>query len=513
MLLIYPPVAKISEPPAGLAKLAGALNHFNISCRVVDANLEGMLHLLNTPCTAVTSDTWTRRACRHLQDHLIALRDGEIYQNIDRYKQAVTDINRVLQVKGRAAGVDLNLGNYVDHQLSPVKSIDLIKAATSFPQNLFYPYFSQRLPFLLKDEKPTMVGFSVNYLSQALCAFAMIGFLRHICPELKIILGGGLVTTWMRMPGWKNPFKGLVDDLIAGPGEEPLLSLLGKRHLKSNGMPDYQSFCRNRYIAPGFILPYSASSGCYWQRCSFCPERAEGNPYRPLPVKEAVRQMKRLVAQTKPALIHLLDNALSPSLLKALAENPPGAPWYGFARISRQLADVDFCRALKRSGCVMLKLGLESGAQNILDDMQKGISLEEASLGLEALEKAGIASYVYLLFGTPTETRGEAHKTLEFTVRHSSRMGFLNLAVFNLPAYGPEVDKLNTRQFYEGDLSLYKQFNHPKGWNRNQIRQFLNKSFKRHPAVSPILRRDPPVFTSNHAPFFVMKSRLWKNSD
>jgi hypothetical protein len=35
------------------------------------------------------------------------------------------------------------------------------------------------------------------------------------------------------------------------------------------------------------------------------------------------------------------------------------------------------------------------------------------------------------------------------------------------------------------------------------IRQFLDKEFKRHPAIASILRRDPPVFTSNHAPFFV----------
>ena len=140
--------------------------------------------------------------------------------------------------------------------------------------------------------------------------------------------------------------------------------------------------------------------------------------------------------------------------------------------------------------------------------MQKGISLKEASLVLKALAKAGIATYVYLLFGTPTETLDKAYKTLEFTIRHSQRIGFLNLAVFNLPAYGPDVDQLETRPFYDGNLSLYRQFNHPLGWNRNRIRRFLDKTFKRHPAVAPILRRDPPVFTSNHAPFFCDGTRI-----
>ena len=61
------------------------------------------------------------------------------------------------------------------------------------------------------------------------------------------------------------------------------------------------------------------------------------------------------------------------------------------------------------------------------------------------------------------------------------------------------------RPFYDGDLSLYTDFVHPKGWNRGLVRNFLDREFKRHPAVAAILRRDPPLFTSNHAPFFVRR--------
>jgi radical SAM superfamily enzyme YgiQ (UPF0313 family) len=193
--------------------------------------------------------------------------------------------------------------------------------------------------------------------------------------------------------------------------------------------------------------------------------------------------------------------------MKAISEHPPGVPWYGFARITRPLTDLDFCLALKRSGCVMLKLGLESGDQNVLDNLQKGIHLGEASSVLRNLKKAGITTYVYLLFGTPQEGPIEAQRTLEFVAKHHDYIGFLNLAIFNMPIDGPEAQQVETKTFYEGDLSLYTSFDHPKGWSRQRIRQFLDKEFKRHPAVSPILRRDPLVFTSNHAPFFVIKDR------
>jgi hypothetical protein len=134
--------------------------------------------------------------------------------------------------------------------------------------------------------------------------------------------------------------------------------------------------------------------------------------------------------------------------------------------------------------------------------MQKGVNLSIAARALRNLKKVGISTYVYLLFGTPAETERKARKTLEFAVQHSDEIGFLNLAVFNLPAYGEEARRLSTQEFYEGDLSLYSEFAHPQGWNRNRVRAFLDKEFRRHPAIAPILRRDPPFFASNHAPFF-----------
>lgn len=95
-------------------------------------------------------------------------------------------------------------------------------------------------------------------------------------------------------------------------------------------------------------------------------------------------------------------------------------------------------------------------------------------------------------------------ETLDLTVRHSGEITFLNLAVFNLPAHSPESDTLETHSFYQGDLSLYRDFSHPNGWGRLDVRRFLDKTFKRHPAIAAIVRNDPPVFTSSHAPFFVI---------
>ena len=282
VILIYPPVSIPSEPPAGIAKLSGFLSHNGVKPVLLDANLEGLMYLLKSarlhPDQA--PDTWSRRAMRNWPKNISSLKDRRTYVHLDRYKRAVADIGRVLEISGRDCGVTVGLANYQSSSLSPLKSIDLIRAAETFEENLFYPYFNERLTELIGHNQPSLVGFSLNYLSQALCTFAMAGFIRKRFPGLQLALGGGLVTSWLSRSDWKNPFAGLIDHLIAGPGEFPLLSILGiKKEKQCFAAPDFHGLPLKDYLSPGTVLPYSASSGCYWHRCSFCPEKAEGNPY------------------------------------------------------------------------------------------------------------------------------------------------------------------------------------------------------------------------------------------
>ncbi|PTN38341.1 radical SAM protein [Desulfonatronum sp. SC1] len=484
-------------------------------------------------------DPWTRRAVRHRDRNLDAIRRKETYDSPDRYSRVVADLNRLVErsvpdVPG--SGIRISLANYQDDRLAPTRTRDLLRAAEIPEANPFIPVLAPRLIRTMETFQPDAVGISLNYLSQALCAFALIGFIRRRWPDTAILLGGGLVTSWAgrlakadgRLTGCElKPasdsvagatseftlkgtlgtlgalFSGLVDAVISGPGEAPLLQWLDKAALGKvpSGLPKYGLFPLKNYFAPGLILPYAASRGCYWNRCAFCPEPAEGNRYAPVGRGRVVGDLRTLAEGHRPVLLHLVDNALSPALLDELIRTPPGPPWYGFVRFFPRLADPEYCRALRRAGCVMLKLGLESGSQAVLDRENKGVNLDLAERVLENLRLAGIARYVYLLFGTPSESEYEARATLKFTVRNSHAISFLNLALFNLPLAGRGRAGLEVLP-YDDDLSLYAGFRHPKGWDRHLVRRFLDREFRRHPAVAAILRRDPPVFTSNHAPFF-----------
>jgi radical SAM superfamily enzyme YgiQ (UPF0313 family) len=408
------------------------------------------------------------------------------------------DINRLIEKSVQSDNIRVNLSDYQDKYLSPVKSSDLLRAAETPEKSPFYPFFKET--FVPPDDR--LIGISLNFLSQAIPSFAIAGFLKREYPGVRIIIGGGLVTSWIKGPGSKNPFKGIVDEMVAGPGEGHLQTLLKIKDCTTHVRPRYDLFSVNEYLSPGFILPYSASSGCWWQKCRFCPERAEGNPYKPIPPDTVLDDLSWLIDKHRPSMVHILDNAISPSLLKSLIERPLNAPWYGFVRITDHFKEADFCKGLKRSGCAMLKIGIESGDQGVLDALDKGINLETASVALKNLKEAGISTYLYFLFGTPPEGENEARHTMEFVKSHHECIGFLNLAIFNMPVNSPDAEKYNAGKFYEGDLSLYSSFEHPKGWSRAKVRAFLDDEFRKDPGIREIVKRNPPFFTSNHAAFF-----------
>lgn len=498
MLILYPPVAKPSEPPAGLALLAGTLQSHQLPCTVVDLNIEGLLYLLAN--AKIGSDTWSKRAYKNRTANIQSIRSRPLYSNLAKYQKTVLELNRLLETFGDGEAM-ASLANYHDNTLSPLRSEDLHYIAKFPEKNLFFSFFLETIPPLIEQHNPQYLGLSINYLSQALTGFALLGFIKKIAPQIKVIVGGGLITSWMRNPLWQQPFNNLVNFCIDGCGEKPLLDILGVPMTKP-ATPRYDQFPIDKYMAPGFILPYSCSSGCFWNKCSFCPERAEGNLFTGKTFEQIHHELALLIQQTNPVLLHFLDNALPPAILDRFSAEIPGVPWYGFVRATHHFLDFEFCHNLKKSGCVMLKLGIESGDQGVLDRMGKGIEIGTVSKVLQNLNKAGIATYIYLLFGTPEESYLEAKKTLEFTANHHQYISFLNLAIFNMPINTGMRSALPTSTFNEGDLSLYTDFSHSLGWSRKKVRTFLDREFKKHPHIKKIIHRDPVIFTSNHASFF-----------
>lgn len=523
LFLLQPPALKPASPPLGLAVLCASLRARGVAVTALDANLDACLHLLDdrrlrqragaAPATAV------HRALRHRADALALLRSPAAGGSFARYGAAVRDLNRLLGLWG-ADGERLTLGDYQQPALSPFNPADLSRLSRGEASTLFASYFRDRVLPQVAAAAPRIVALSINYLHQALPAFELAGMLRREFPGVILVAGGGLITSWQeplrRLELLLDPF----DHLVFGPGEAPLAALAtgtsrGPLLCDPGGIgfaPDYDFASLADYLSPEPVLPLSPSRGCYWQRCLFCPEAsAPVHPYAALPPADFPLLLRQLAGRHGVRTFHLTDNAIPMNVLRGLAaaaDGSEGLRWFGFVRFERLLAEAGFAEGLAASGCRLLQLGLESGSQPVLDRLGKGIRLELASRILTRLHQAGIASYVYILLGTPGETAADAERTLAFLEEHADRIGFLNLAIMNLPRASGLLDQAERHGIAAGEigddtpLGLYRPFEAENGWNRAAARRFLDQRLLASPAIRAIVRRTPPLFTSDHAVFF-----------
>lgn len=69
---------------------------------------------------------------------------------------------------------------------------------------------------------------------------------------------------------------------------------------------------------------------------------------------------------------------------------------------------------MKKAGCNLLSMGIESGSQKILDKMGKKITLEQVQKSVSLVHRAGIQTYAYYVLGLPWETKETLKETFNF---------------------------------------------------------------------------------------------------
>ncbi len=540
VVLVNPPLAKPCEPPPGLLTLAGHLAGRGAEVVFLDgnlktherllesANLERAVRQLEERGTGGRRLTSARRAARRAPEAFQALRRPGTYGEPGVYRDALHLLAEGYRAISTARGARVGVGDLEEPGLSPLSSEDLCSAYRNPPRLALAPELQEIARSILALD-PQLVGVSATFLSQALPAFALAGFLRQTGYQGTLVLGGGLIGSWAPRLRPDSKLFTAWDALVAGPGERALEEAARRAQVPdapgvlAPGLglwnpPDPSPPCPpahtsgvpwGRYLAPGPILPAASSRGCYWRRCSFCPETAQSRLFHWTGrAGDLSHQLLQARQQSDIRWLHLTDEAVPPRTLRALARDlrGHGPGWYGFARPEPVFLDPRVAEELAAGGCAMLQLGIESTSQRLLDLLGKGTRACHFSAILRNLARAGIRTYVYLLFGLPSETEEEASRTLEWAGENSGAISFLNLALLNLPrgsALEAAPERYGVRNLQDPsdlDLSLYRGFEDAGNWTREQARRLLSDARSRAP-LREILARTPPGFTSNHAAF------------
>jgi radical SAM superfamily enzyme YgiQ (UPF0313 family) len=81
-------------------------------------------------------------------------------------------------------------------------------------------------------------------------------------------------------------------------------------------------------------------------------------------------------------------------------------------------ADVDYkvLKMMRKAGCRLLCVGIESGDQTVLDNLKKNIKVEQIRQFMKDTKKVGILVHACFLVGAPGETKDTMKKTLDFAI-------------------------------------------------------------------------------------------------
>ena len=157
------------------------------------------------------------------------------------------------------------------------------------------------------------------------------------------------------------------------------------------------------------------SLGCPKQ-CNFC--EAGGTPYAPRSPELVVEEIEQCVARHGVREIDIFDYEFpiirqrTEKICEGIIARNLDVIWACRARIDS--VDSDLLQLMHRAGCRRIYYGIESGNQQILDRLNKGITLDQVRATIRATHQAGITALGFFLIGSPGESRDTVDQTLRF---------------------------------------------------------------------------------------------------
>jgi anaerobic magnesium-protoporphyrin IX monomethyl ester cyclase len=164
-----------------------------------------------------------------------------------------------------------------------------------------------------------------------------------------------------------------------------------------------------------FSLNMVSSRGCPY-RCNWCAKPIWGDSYRCRSARLVAEEMREVQQRFAPDHLWFADDifALSQQWTHEFAESVESlGVKIPFKMQSRcDLMTRETVADLRRAGCEEVWMGVESGAQEILDAMDKGTRIWQVHEARENLRRHAIRSCFFLQFGYPGETWTEIEKTI-----------------------------------------------------------------------------------------------------
>ncbi len=224
----------------------------------------------------------------------------------------------------------------------------------------------------------------------------------------------------------KTPPRPLIDDLDR-ESDLPAYNLL-----------PMEIYLQNPVVGIGHDIDFITSRGCPFQ-CTFCYQ-PWGRRFRGHSVDFIIDALKYLKRKYSIDFISFQDDEFMTikkrglEFCERILREDLKLKWSCTGRVN--ITKKDILQTMKEAGCVAVSYGIESGSQEILNSMKKGVTVEQAENAIRINREVGIRCPTSFIIGMPDETDKTCQETVAFCIRNNINLSSL---MFATPYPGTEL--------------------------------------------------------------------------
>ena len=279
----------------------------------------------------------------------------------------------------------------------------------------------------VKENPPKTIGISTPFTPLAKTGIETVKALKKSFPKIPVICGGVHPTC---VP---EEILDYADFVCIGEGEITLKEFL-ERYLKGedcrkelvnlDSLPpplwDIVAVDKYKeYLPTGEkAMPIILSRGCPFS-CNFCANwflSCRTVRYRKM--EDVIQQIKHYIKKYKVKAFDFHDENFTLNRKRVLEfcdeliKEKLGIHWWAQTRAN--LLDPEILRKMKEAGCVGISIGVESGDEEVLRKIHKGVTLEEMKRAVKMIKEAKLISCADFMIGHPWDTPETVLATIRF---------------------------------------------------------------------------------------------------
>jgi anaerobic magnesium-protoporphyrin IX monomethyl ester cyclase len=339
-----------------------------------------------------------------------------------------------------------------------------------------HPDSGEKIDAYVRQYRPKFVGATCT-TAGFLDAVRIFGKIKEVCPETLTVAGGPHVSA-LREPIIRDYPS--VDYVVVGEGETPL-----RRLMETQGNPEgiaglvyrrdgevvFSGFQKDlldldmlplpaydkiegfphRYQLPIFNYPRTPNTSCISSRgcpyqCSYCDRSVFRRSFRYNSADYLYRHLQLLRQKFGIRHINFYDDQFTfnrervVAFCRRLIDEPLGMTFNCAVRAEH--VDPELLASMKRAGCWMISLGIETGDPDLLAQHRQNADLDMMSRTIRQVHQAGIRVKGLFMIGLPGETEQSFRRTMDYVF--SQPIDDLNVAKFTPFPGSPLYERIHS---------------------------------------------------------------------